>query len=158
MKEKVGKHVQKPDTEDQSESPFLLSLRLQIPDAVHRQNEDIDITQKGPNTACVWRYALGTAITRYHRIPSLFNGCAEEDGIEDESNIEDGIGSYCTVYEPFDFGIVIDGEDSAEEEEEGRFDAERDGKIQDLGYVAILCKNVESGTTDSRSDRMKAHL
>lgn len=147
----VGEHVQKPDTEDQSEPPFLVSLCLQIPDAVHRQNKDIDITQKGPNPACVWRYAIGTAFTRYLRVPSLFNGGAEEDGIEDKGNIEDGIGSYCTVYEPSDFGIVIDGKDSAEEEEEGRFDAERDRKIQDFGYVTKLCKNVESGTTDGQA-------
>ncbi len=158
MKRKVGEHVQKPDTEDHSELQFLVSFHLQIPDAVDRQNEDIDIAQEGPNSAYVWRYVKGPAMTRYGRVPSLFNRAAEEDGIEEKSNIEDGIGSYCTVYKPSDFGIVIDGKDSAEEEEEDRFDAERDRKIHDFEYVTKLCKNVESGTTDGQSDRMKAYL
>lgn len=97
-------------------------------------------------------------MTRNLRVPSPCNGGAEEDCIEDKGNIENDIGSYCTVYEPFDFGIVIDGKDSAEEEEEGRFDAERDRKIQDFDYVTKLHKNVGSGTTDGQSDQMKAHL
>jgi len=96
---------------------------------------------------------LGTAITRYRRVVSPFNGAAEEDGSE-----ENGIGSYCTVYKPSDFDIVIDGKDSAEEEEEGHFDAERDRKIHDFGYETKLCKNVESGIIDSQSDRIKAYL
>ena len=158
MKRTTGKHVQKPDTEDHSELQFLVSFHLQIPDTVDGQNENIDITQKCPNSANEWRCVLRTAVTRYGRVVRPFNGGAEEDGIEEKGSVEDGIGSYCTIYKPSDFEIVIDGKDSAEKEEEGGFDAERDRKIHDFEYESKLCKNVELGTTNGQSDRMNAYF
>lgn len=63
------------------------------------------------------------------RVPGPGDRGAEEDGVEDEGDVEDDVGGYCTVDEPFDEFVVVDGEDSAEEEEEGCFDAERDREI-----------------------------
>lgn len=66
-------------------------------------------------------------MTGYGRVVRLLDRGAEKDDVEEEGGVEDRIGSYTAADKPFDCDVVVDGKDSSEEEEESRFDGERDG-------------------------------
>ena len=80
------------------------------------------------------------AVSLNERIPSPSYRVTNEYSLEKNGGVEHCIDSYCAAYKPFDFGIVVDGKDSVEEEKKGDFNGKYGREIHDFGRESKLCQ------------------
>ena len=118
-----------------------MSLRGEVPDLAQGEDENDDV-------CCDIRYGvadeemLGIYALRFgiHFVPETVNGIAREDGDEDDGNPPCNDHCLHNVGRELEFG---DGEDSAVKGEDGEFDREDGGAVEEfIGKEAVFRRQI----------------